>query len=689
MNDIINNFQFIRPIWLWALVVLGLGYAAKIRFGKDHNVWQQIIPEHLYQQMIVRKGIVTSNKFMHIAALALAFGIIAAAGPSWEKLPQAVYQTQAGKVILIDMSMSMRATDLTPNRLTRARFKAIDLLSEIKEGETGLIAYAGDAFSISPLTDDTTNLTSLIPVLTPEIMPTKGSVAINGLNAAAALLKDAGYQQGQIYWITDGIRYDEIKEVRDFMASATFDVSALLVGTEEGAPITMLDGQLLKDFTGKIVIPSINSRYMNQAMAGTGAEFYIFANDNSDIQAMKRKVDFNQQQTSTQVENTSGDTFKDMGPYLLVLLLPVAAYSFRKGVLSVAYLAVFLLLSVNSQTACALMLQANTPSPAIAQQPNDPAEKMGSTDKPNTSTSVLNQVFKNADQRGKLAFDAQDFQTANTLFQDKSWRAASAYKSGDYANAQTLYEQLISEQALGNIDNIYNYGNSLAKQGKLQEALDAYNQVLNVDEGHSQAAANKKIVEDLLNQQQNQPQDKQQNKQQDGQKQEQKNDESADQNKQDKSDSQEQSNSSQNNQEQGENQDNEQQESQESDSQQQNEQDTSASQQNDEALKQEAQNPKEQEQQADEAQQSPNSQQQNAQQEDKDNLQQSEQEQTAAISNQVNEDDLTPEQKEELKRMQMILNKIPDDPAYLLKRKMQLEAYKRQNNPSPPEQENW
>jgi Ca-activated chloride channel family protein len=55
----------------------------------------------------------------------------------------------------------------------------------------------------------------------------------------------------------------------------------------------------------------------------------------------------------------------------------------------------------------------------------------------------------------------------------------------------------------------------------------------------------------------------------------------------------------------------------------------------------------------------------------------------------MNMDDLTPEEKEELQRMQMILNKVPDDPAFLLKRKMLLEAYKRKGAPPPPTQQNW
>lgn len=678
MNEIIQNFQFIRPQWLWLFLPIIVGYLLKLKYGKDQNLWQQIIPQHLYQQMIVRKGIHKSNGFTHVAASTLLIATLAIAGPSWEKLPQAVYQTQVGKVILMDMSMSLRATDLSPNRLTRARFKAIDLVNEVKEGETGLVAYSGDAFVVSPLTDDINNLKTLIPVLSPEIMPSQGSSALIGLEQSATLLRNAGYKQGQIYWITDGINYDEIKDVRNFIIDSDFDVSALLIGTEAGAPISMLDGQLLKDYSGKIVIPSIDSRYMNQAMAGTSAQYHLFAADNSDIQAIKIKVEYEQQQEAKAIENTTGDQLKDMGPFLVLLLLPIAAYTFRKGLLNIAVAILF---------TSALLLPKQ---PAMAQTQSSSPESTPEITLANPNTApetIIDKVFKNADQRGKLAFDNSDFDTASALFEDEQWRAASAYKKGDFEGAARLYSELLKNTSTSNSDNLYNHGNALAKLGKLEEAIELYDQTLLVDGDHQQALQNKKIVEEMLKQQQNE-----QNQQQDSNEQNpNENGEQQDSDQQGDSDSQQQEQSqdgdSQEDGQQGE-QNGEQQSQGQQNPEQQSEQQNNAS---DEALKQNAE-----EQAQEESDASPTDEQQeqespagNEPNEQSDEQETTEQEQQAAISNQMNAENLTPEQKEEMQRMQMILNKVPDDPAYLLKRKMQLEAYKRKNNPPTPEQENW
>lgn len=687
MNIIIENFEFIRPQWLWALLAILVGYILKLRYGKDHNVWQQIIPNHLYQKMIVQKGLGKSSAFIHATMLGLALAVIAIAGPSWEKLPQVVYQTQAGKVILMDMSMSMRATDLSPNRLTRARFKAIDLVNEVKEGETGLVAYAGDAFVVSPLTDDANTLKTLIPVLAPEIMPTKGSAALAGLRQAAMLLENAGYQKGQIYWLTDGIRYDEIQEVRRFINESIFSVSALLIGTEVGAPIALEDGQLLKDYSGKIVVPSINSRYMNQAMAGTGGLYQLFANDNSDIQAIKRKVEFDQQQASKEVENTSGDTLKDMGPYLALLLLPFALYVFRKGVLSVAIVVTITLsLTMQSPSVYAWQQQNETTTPPSIVPVNEDAKQ----------ESLLDRVFKNADQRGKVAFDNQDFQRAQLLFDNAEWQGASAYKKGDFEQAANIYGELLNRKQGNMQENAYNKGNALAKQGKLEEAIEAYSQALAIDPAHPKAIANKQLVEQLLDQQQQQEQNESSSNessddQQNNQQQKEANDQSSqseqnEEQKQSSQDNAEQNNSDENSS--NENSSNENKPEQNSPNDESAEQNNQAK--NNDALKQGAQ---EQNQSEQANEQQPASEQKNGSEQVPNNGDEQTdaeaQAQKQAISNEVNLDDLTPEQKEELQRMQMILNKIPDDPAYLLKRKMQLEAYRRKNNPPPPEQENW
>ena len=86
-----------------------------------------------------------------------------------------VFRPQSALVILLDLSRSMDCPDLSPSRLARARFKVADILKQRKEGQTALVAFAGDAFTVTPLTTDTKTIDSLLSSLKTEIMPTQGS----------------------------------------------------------------------------------------------------------------------------------------------------------------------------------------------------------------------------------------------------------------------------------------------------------------------------------------------------------------------------------------------------------------------------------------------------------------------------------------------------------------------------------
>ena len=107
---------------------------------------------------------------MHLRRLLPWFwDCLALAGPSWNKIPLPIHKQQTPLVILLDLSPSMWAEDVKPNRLTRARLKLIDLLHTRQEGTTALVAYAGDAHVVTPLTDDTATIISLLHPLTPTI----------------------------------------------------------------------------------------------------------------------------------------------------------------------------------------------------------------------------------------------------------------------------------------------------------------------------------------------------------------------------------------------------------------------------------------------------------------------------------------------------------------------------------------
>jgi Ca-activated chloride channel family protein len=476
----LQDFHFLRPQWLWAIIPLILLVWLVRHLHKQQSGWQSVLAGHLYQHLMTSQGSKKSKPPLTLLALAWILSCLALAGPTWERLPQPVYQLNTGKVVLIDMSLSMRATDVTPDRLTRAKYKAIDLVNVINEGETGLVAYAGDAFTISPLTSDAQNLSALIPSLSPEIMPVAGSEPVLGIQAAIDLLTGAGYQQGEIFWISDGVENKQLAEIGELLRESPFRLSVLGVGTEEGAPIQLATGELMKDGRGSIVIPKLNSsRLRSLAKIGQG-RYANMQTDDSDINyllsqtLLGRDIEQDSEQSESEQADNFGDKWKEMGPYLLLLLLPLAAYSFRRGIITVLFIGLIL--------------------PGYA---------------PQAQADWWDDAWQTGDQQGKKAIEGSDYAGAASKFDDPLWQGTALYKNQDYEGALEAFRQNNSPLAL------YNQGNTLAQLGKFEEAITAYEKVLAQQPEHEDAMANKAVLEQVKEQQEQEQEQKQQGEGQD------------------------------------------------------------------------------------------------------------------------------------------------------------------------------
>jgi len=466
-----SEFHFIRPTWLLAL----FPYLAIIVFMLRNKLscgnWSAVCDAELLPYLLQEKTSQKSRWALTAGAIAAFLVIVSLAGPSWQRIPSPAFRNESALVIVLDLSRSMDAEDIKPSRLIRARYKVADILKHRKDGQTALLVYSGAAFTVTPLTDDTETIASQLAALTTDIMPTEGDNAELVLNKAVDLFKQAGLQTGQILLVTDGVDVDKTKHA--VSALENYSLSILGVGTAEGAPIAVPEGGFLKDDHGSIVVPKLNASDLAKlAQQGNGI-YQTISTDDSDILALLSALDKPLKQQGKEDKNLLLDQWQDNGPWLLLLVLPLAALSFRKGLLAIT-----------------LVLLLPLPKNSYAVEWHD--------------------LWQNKDQQAEQAYKNKEFDKAASLFENPDWKAAANYKAGAYDKA---LESLVPKPDEKNSNVLYNQGNALAKSGQLEPAIKAYEKALALNADDNDAKYNKELVEKALEKQkQEQKKQDQQNK---------------------------------------------------------------------------------------------------------------------------------------------------------------------------------
>ena len=462
-----SQFHFIRPYWLLAMLPALAVIVLLLKSKLSQGVWSNLCDNELLPYLLRTKNTKQSRGLLSIGSLAAVLVILALAGPTWQRIPSPVFRNASALVIALDLSRSMDAEDIKPSRLIRARYKIADILKQRKDGQTALLVYAGDAFTITPLTDDTETITNQLPVLSTDMMPDPSSNTVLALKKSVELFKQSGLQQGQIILITDEVDNDALVVAE---ALDAIQLSVLGVGTTEGAPIALPEGGFMKDAQGAIVIPKLNiNKLKGLAQAGQGS-YQTISPDDADIQALLAKVNQPLEQKADHQTDILLDQWQDKGSSLLLLVIPLAALIFRKGVLCLALL---------------LLLPLPKNSYALAWQ----------------------DLWQTKNQQAQQAFNDKQYEQAAKLFDNPDWKAAAHYQSGEYTKA---LENSLSPTS----DGFYNQGNTLAKSGQLEKALNAYDKALKLNADNADAQFNKAVVEKALEKQKQQQEEQKKDDQQ-------------------------------------------------------------------------------------------------------------------------------------------------------------------------------
>ena len=613
--DQLTEFHFLRPhLLLLTIPLLVLMAIIRNRRFKS-GLWGRVCDQHLLPFLLIGKSGMNSRWSMISLGLIGVAIIIAFAGPTWEKLPQPVFRSQAALVIVLDLSRSMDVTDIKPSRLARAKHKIRDILKQRREGQTALIVYAAEAFVVTPLTEDTNTIASLVKNLSTDLMPYQGSYPEKALLKATELFKQASALNGQVLLITDGIESSAANDAIEQLGNAGHRLSILGIGTEQGAPIADYRGGFVKSQDGSIVVARMDETVLRDAAVKGGGIYQSLTANDEDVNQLLGALRDPQLDQALANESSKlklqSDQWREEGPWILLLLLPFVALVFRRGYL---VLLVAFLLPV-----------------------------------PQTSYAFdFASLWKNSDQRAQSAMEEGDHQQAAELFNDPQWKAAASYRAENY---QAALEALESASAADDPDTLYNKGNALAKLGKLQEAIESYEQALKINPNHEDARYNRDLVKEYLEKNSNQQNQKDSERNQQGNQDQQQSQgqQSQQQNQQQQQDQQDSSDNSDSQQQRGDEQNRQQADKSSQDEEQQSAQQSDKDQQ---------QNPQDQQQQMEKHSAE--------KRDDSDEHQQQDQAQMV--------DDLSEEERRQARKTEQWLRRIPDDPGGLLRRKFRYQS---------------
>ena len=450
----IAQLHFLRPWWLWGLLLLPAIGWWWWHDALRRSAWQDNVDAHLLPHLLEHRVATSRRTWARwLGLLSSAIALLAMAGPSWQKDEQPLWQSRAPLVVALDLSSSILARDLPPSRLPQARAKLATLLRERVGGQIALVAYAGDAHTVAPLTEDAANVALFLDALSPDVMPEDGQRTDLAIAWSRKLLEQSGFAKGDILLFTD--HADGAADAAAAKARlAGYRVSALGLGTARGGTFQTAAG----DGQARLDAPSLR-----RLAASGGGSYQTLTVDDADLRALG--VLDPQSDAATAVRGEKIAKWRDGGFWLLPLVMLLALPLFRRSGGIASVLAFALLLPLAS-----LPVQA---SPAQA-SPRQAAGAGGTA--PEEAGPPTNALWQRRDQ----------------LDYARLQEGIDAYRKREYPQAIKHFSGIQSADAQ------YNLGNALARSGRLDDAIAAYDRALKLQPGMRDAVANRKLVEEAL-----------------------------------------------------------------------------------------------------------------------------------------------------------------------------------------------
>ena len=447
-----NDFHFLRPVFLWLIIPAVVVLIAGLFGISDETKWKKVIALHL-QQYIIKKGSENLKKRMQVLSfIFVVIAILGLAGPTWETIEIPGQTLETPVVILLDLSQSMMAEDVQPNRLERAKFKITDFLNANPRARAALVGFSGTAHTIIPLTSDYEIIKSHLEGLSPQTMPFPGTN-----QEAAMLLADSitsvTTAPATIILFSDDFDDETFNLLQEFTQQQDSKFEIIPMNTLAGADVPGRNDKAIQDNSGKLVHSSLNTEVLTKLGSLNNVDVHTLTLDNSDMQLLAKNIsthlEFKEQ------DEKKEDDWLDRGLWLVIPFALFLLIWFRKGWV-IYSLAIFMIFS-----SC-------------------------STD------FRFADLWYTKDYQAQKLFDQGKFEEAAELFSDPLHKGVAYFKSGNFEEAIKYFSKDTTAQGA------YNLGLAYLQNGDLAAAQLAFGLAVEIDPEMESAINNKNAVTQLM-----------------------------------------------------------------------------------------------------------------------------------------------------------------------------------------------
>jgi len=373
-------------------------------------------------------------------------------------------------IVAIDVSKSMLANDIYPNRLSLAKQKLLKIIQNIKQSAVGVVLFAKSAFVLSPITQDFTSLTFLVNNLDTGLNFDNGSNVLAMLEASNDLLED--YNSKNIILLSDGGNKDNYEKEIEFAQEHNIKIYAIGIASSKRSPIPSKGG-FMTDSSGQIVTVGLNKNISKLAMQSKGG-YIDFSLNTQDINAILKDISNEAQKefmNSSKIKTYTELFYYPLALALFLLFLNFSSLSIKKNQATLLLSLIFIFQTQNLQADLLDFISLKDAKEAYINKDYKQAESL----------------YKKVDKNGQTQYNI-----ANSLYNQKKYKEAQEY----YQNIKTQDKNL-------QYKSLHNLGNTYVKQNNLEEAKKSYEDALKIKDD-IQTKQNLDTVNKALKEQQKQ-----------------------------------------------------------------------------------------------------------------------------------------------------------------------------------------